>query len=71
MAEKAKPSFFEKASKFAFWGGVLAGLRLMAVGLFSTATADFLTAGVVGGAAVGGTIHLINKLAHRISPTKA
>jgi len=71
MAEKVKPTFFENVSKFAFWGGVLAGLRIAALGLFSVATADFLTAGVAVGAAVGGTVYLINKIAHAVSPTKA
>ncbi|MCX6730243.1 MAG: hypothetical protein NTZ55_00145 [Candidatus Roizmanbacteria bacterium] len=71
MAEKAKPSFLERVSKTAFWGGALVGLRLIAVNLFSIAAADALTAGVFIGGAVGGTIYLINKLAHRASPTKA
>lgn len=71
MAEKTKPTFTERVSKTAFWGGLLVGLRLAAVGMFSVATADMLTAGVVVGAAIGGTIYLIDKLAHTISPTKA
>lgn len=71
MAEKTKPTFTERVSKTAFWGGLLVGLRLAAVSLFSVATADMLTAGVVVGAAVGGTIYIIDKLAHFIAPTKA
>lgn len=71
MAEQTKPTFTERVSKAAFWGGLLVGLRLAAVSLFSVATADMLTAGVAVGAAVGGTIYLIDKIAHAISPTKA
>jgi hypothetical protein len=70
MAEAKRPTLWERISQTALLGGVLAGLRIAAVSLFTIGTADFLTAGVVVGAGVGGVIYLLDKISHAISPSK-
>lgn len=70
MAEAKRPTLWERVSQTAILGGALVGLRILAVNLFSLATANFLTLGVGVGAAAGGVIYLVDRIAHAMSPSK-
>ncbi|MFH0773800.1 MAG: hypothetical protein V1922_05835 [bacterium] len=62
MAAEKKPTFGERISRTALLGGVLAGLRIASLSLFSLATANFLAGGVLIGAALGGVIGLLDTM---------
>jgi len=58
-AEK-KPSFLQNIARGGAWGGIIAGLRLISLSIFSVATANFLAGGALIGAGVAGVIGLLN-----------
>ena len=79
MTEKSRPPLIERVAKVGVLGGIIAGIRLLTITMtapviaiaapvigFATAEVAAVTvgAGLAIGAAVGGVIYLIDKLAH-------